>query len=201
MATLLVFLKRPHPGRVKTRLAKTVGDAEAAQLYQGWIGTILQSLQPLRESVAIVGYFSGGDENDFVQWNPFVDQWWPQPDGDLGQRLTVGFERGHAASSPTLAIGTDCLDITPMFISQAIEQLQHHDAVFGPSSDGGYTIVGTARNIPTFFDNVPWSSSETLQSHLQQCERLNLSVGLLAELHDIDTWDDWQRHLQRRGEA
>ena len=201
MATLLVFLKRPLPGQVKTRLAKTLGDVEAARLYHAWIGTTLQALQPLRGEVTIVGYFSGGVEGDFAEWFPLVDRWWSQPDGDLGERLTQGFRRGHEWSSPTLAIGTDCLDISPGFVRQAISQLQTDDAVFGPSSDGGYTIVGTSRDVPTFFDDVPWSSSETLQAQLQQCERLKLRVGLLPELHDIDTWDDWQTHLQRQAQS
>ena len=74
-------------------------------------------------------------------------------------------------------------------------------AVFGPATDGGYYLVGTARHLPGFFDGVRWSSPHTLSDHLTRCREWGWSTGLLPELADIDTGDDWQAYLERRGGA
>ena len=78
---VVVFLKYPEPGRVKTRLAATVGGERAAELYREWIGRVLTALQPLRPDVAIVGAIDGAPAAQFADWSPLVDQWWPQPAG------------------------------------------------------------------------------------------------------------------------
>lgn len=195
---VLVFLKYPEPGRVKTRLAATVGPDRAAELYRGMIGDVLAALQPLRPRARVVGFFDGAPSEAFAPWHASVDEWWPQPAGDLGVRLDEGFRR---ADGPALAVGTDCLDIDAPLLSSAFHALTARDAVFGPAHDGGYYLVGTARYIPTFFDGVPWSSADTLAGHLARCDRRAWSYELLSPLHDIDTHDDWLAHLTRMGKT
>ncbi len=204
--TLLVFVKYPQPGRVKTRLARTVGPERAATLYRDWIGLVLDRLQPLRVTTRLVAYFDGAAERAFADWHQFADDWQPQPAGDLGERLAAGFQAGFASGGPVLAVGTDCLEMEPDLLEQAFEELSHKDVVFGPTPDGGYYLVGTAAVRPSLYRAVRWSSPYTLSDHLLRCRAEGWSVALLPTRHDLDTWEDWQAYLvragrQREGEA
>jgi rSAM/selenodomain-associated transferase 1 len=199
--TVLVYLKYPEPGCVKTRLAATIGPVRAAGLYRGWIGQVLDRLQPLRPGITIIGAIDGARPEAFADWTAFVDRWWEQPVGDLGARLDAGFRYAHADDRPVLAIGTDCLELEPHLIREAFARLQDRDAVFGPTSDGGYYLVGTARYLTGFFTGIRWSTANTLDDHLRRCQENDWRVELLCTLNDIDTWDDWLAHCQRRGTA
>jgi rSAM/selenodomain-associated transferase 1 len=199
MPTLLVFLKYPTPGNVKTRLAARVGDEQAADLYRQWIGLVLNQVQPFRAHARIIGFFDGAARDEFASWQPLVDDWWPQPEGDLGERLRAGFEIAHSGGGPVVAIGTDCLEVDATLLHTAFDLLKQKDVVFGPALDGGYYLVGTARHLPGFFTGIPWSSSKTLDAHLSHCQRNGWSVGLLPARRDIDTWDDWLEHCADKG--
>jgi rSAM/selenodomain-associated transferase 1 len=194
MPTLLVLLKYPSPGAVKTRLAASIGPQRAAALYRGWIGLVLDRLQLLRMDSRVVGYFDGAPQEAFAPWRTLADEWWRQPPGDLGERLRAGFATAHARGAPVAAVGTDCLELDPPLVQRAFDLLRQTDAVFGPAADGGYYLVGTARDLPGFFDGIPWSSPATLTAHRALCAARGWSVGLLPVRPDIDTWEDWLRH-------
>ena len=200
---LLVFLKYPEAGKVKTRLAEEIGADAAATLYREWIGIVLRNVQAVRPGVRVVGYVDGAAPNAFAPWAALVDEWLPQPSGGLGERLAAGFEWGYSRGGPVLAIGTDCLEIdaTHVLAAQALLHRQPQppsprpsppeaggegeisaDAVFGPTIDGGYYLVGTRRHVPGFFASIRWSSQHTLPDHLSHCARLRLRVALLPEL-------------------
>ncbi len=201
MPTLLVLLREPVAGRVKTRLAAGLGAERAALLYREWIGVVLSKLQPLRGTVRIVAYFDGPAVSHFAAWQELADEWWPQPDGNLGERLDAGFATAQVDGQPVIAIGSDCLEIDAGLISEALTRLATHDAVFGPAPDGGYYLVGTSRHSPGFFDSVPWSSHETLAAHLALCHRRGMKVTLLPPRRDIDTLDDWLEQSGKRETA
>jgi rSAM/selenodomain-associated transferase 1 len=199
VGTVLAFLKYPDPGRVKTRIAATIGEQGAAELYRALIGEVLIALQPLRPEVEVVGAFDGAKPEHFAEWAVLVDRWWPQPAGDLGTRLGAAFRDAHEAGVPVVAVGTDCLELDAQLIRDAFAILRTHDAVFGPATDGGYYLVGTARYLDGFFDAVRWSSSHTLADHTRQCENRGFSFELLPARDDIDTWDDWLAYCRRAG--
>lgn len=196
-ATLLVFLKVPQPGEVKTRIAASIGYQKAADLYRQWIGDVLKPLQELRGKIRIVGCYSGPAEG-LAPWSPLVDEWLPQSSGDLGQRLQDAFRASTASSSKVLAIGTDCLEIDVPLIRQAIEGLSQSDVVLGPAEDGGYYLIGTAKYLPGLFEQIHWSTSDTLRDQIAQCERHGWSYHLLETKPDIDTLEDWERHQARK---
>jgi len=198
LGTVLVFLKYPRPGRVKTRLAAVVGGERAAELYRGWIGLVLRRLQPLRPRVDVVGCHDGGPAELFGEWRHLADDWRAQADGDLGTRLEAAFADAFSDGRPVVAVGTDCLEADADLVAEAFAALRSQDAVFGPAADGGYYLVGAARRLPGFFDGVRWSSADTLRDHLERCRRGGWSAALLPPRHDIDTWDDWQAYLQRQ---
>ncbi|HKA05721.1 MAG TPA: TIGR04282 family arsenosugar biosynthesis glycosyltransferase [Gemmataceae bacterium] len=194
---LLVFVKFPEPGKVKTRLADELGTEVAAAHYREWIGRVLRNVQPTRESLHVVGYFDGATADRFSEWNGLVDNWRAQPAGDLGTRLADGFEWGHRRGQPVIAIGTDCLDLTAEHVESALQLLRERDAVFGPTTDGGYYLVGTRTHVPSLFDAVRWSSPHTLADNLERCQSLGLRFLLLDELADIDTAADWREYQAR----
>jgi rSAM/selenodomain-associated transferase 1 len=198
--TILVFVKYPEPGRVKTRLAVAIGPEQAAGLYRCWIGEVLTALQPLRGPARLVCYFDGAPRSSFAEWDCFADDWWPQPPGDLGERLAAGFRLALANGGPAVAVGTDCLEMDAVLVSQAFDLLAAgHDVVFGPTPDGGYYLVGLSMDRPGLFAGVRWSSPDTLADHLDRCRERGWSFALLPPRHDIDTSDDWTAHLERTG--
>ena len=194
--TLLVFLKYPVAGKVKTRLAQSIGAERAANLYRQWLGQVLASIQPLRGRMRIVACYDGAPQSSFTPWDSLADEWWPQPEGDLGGRLHVAFDKAHKSGEPVIAIGTDCLELDALAFQQALDLLTVKDVVFGPATDGGYYLVGTARPLPDFFRGIPWSSPETLAAHRALCRDRGWSVGLLPTRRDIDTWEDWLSHCR-----
>lgn len=197
--TVLVYLKYPTPGRVKTRLAARIGAEAAAELYRGWVAQVLDHLAPLRPEVRLVGAVTGAEPAAFMAWADHVDDWWSQPEGDLGRRLSAGFAHAFAVGRPVLAVGTDCLEIDAKTIRAAVVALETADAVFGPTTDGGYYLVGMARPLPGFFDDIRWSSPQTLADHLGRCLSHGWRYHLLPRRSDIDTWEDWQAYLARTG--
>jgi hypothetical protein len=199
MATLLVLLKHPQAGRVKTRLAAEIGAEQAANLYREWIGSIFEQLQPLRGKIRIVAFFDGAPVDEFAAWNELADAWWPQPSGDLGQRLAAGLEAAHRDDGPVVAIGSDCLEVDAPLIEDALSRLRIHDVVFGPTYDGGYYLVGTANHLPGLFNAIPWSTNQTLAAHLAACQRAGWTVSLLPPRRDIDTREDWLAHCGKDG--
>ncbi len=197
--TLLVFMKYPKPGQVKTRLAARIGPVAAANLYRSWIGIVLEQLQPLRGSVAVIGAITGGTPADFRDWDQLVDLWWTQPEGDLGTRLDAGFSEYQDAKRPVLAIGTDCLEIEPSLIEEAFTHLRQQEAVFGPAGDGGYYLVGTVRYLSGFFDQIRWSTQQTLHDHKERCRANRWRWSVLPRRDDLDTWQDWLDYCLRKG--
>jgi uncharacterized protein len=195
--TVLIFMKCPEPGRVKTRLASTLGPERAAALYRQWIGLVLDQLQPLRSTTRLIGYFAGGPCEDFHDWHALADEWWPQPTGDLGERLVAGFESGFELGRPVLAVGTDCVEMEAHLLLQAFEELSHQDVVFGPTPDGGYYLIGLSMARPALFRSIRWSSPFTLSDHQRCCREHGWSVSLLPMRHDIDTENDWRGYLFR----
>jgi rSAM/selenodomain-associated transferase 1 len=197
--TILVFAKYPAAGTVKTRLAAAVGPEQAALMYRGWIGEVFDVLQPLRGPSWLVCCFDGAPRESFGEWDHLADDWWPQPAGDLGERLAAGFQRALAGGGPVIAVGTDCLELDPPLIRQAFDVLANRDVVFGPTPDGGYYLVGMSIDARGVFASVRWSCAKTLEDHLGRCHERGWSHGLLPARHDIDTWDDWLAYLERVG--
>lgn len=187
MPSLVVFLKWPEPGKVKTRLAADIGDVRAAQLYHGWIGQVLTAIQPVRPNTRVIGYFDGAPANRFTEWGDLVDDWVEQPSGDLGHRLDAAFRQ---FPPPIIAIGTDCLTLHARHIDDSLRSLESSDVVFGPAIDGGYYLVAARTHWGGLFDHVRWSSEETLKDHVTRCRSLGLSVSLLEMMSDIDNAAD-----------
>jgi rSAM/selenodomain-associated transferase 1 len=195
---LLVFLKRPLPGTVKTRLGAVLGMDAAATCYREMLQLTLEKLQPLRRKLKVLGYAEFFEPEAFHEWDALVDRWLSQPDGDLGRRLGKGFDVA-LSTGPAVAIGTDCPELTGDDIEAAFAALARRQAVFGPTPDGGYYLVGLRQPCPGFFEGVRWSTRYALNDQLRRCDERGWKAELLRLRHDIDTAEDLRAWQWRTG--
>lgn len=185
--TLVVMVKAPVAGAVKTRLARGIGVAAATGFYRSMMAETVRRLghDPRWRTLLAVA-------PDPAVWLPV----WPegvgligQGRGDLGARMGAIFNR--LPPGPVVIIGSDIPGIEAADIARAFRVLGGHDAVLGPSPDGGYWLIGLKRvpRVPDPFADVRWSSEHTLADTLGNLAAVR--VGLLRELDDIDTADDY----------
>lgn len=186
--TLLIFTKNAIYGRVKTRLAATVGKDKALQIYQQLLRYTVAITNNI-EVEKIVFYATQIDSRDV--WNNDVYKKQVQLGDDLGERMqnafNYAFEQG---STDVIIIGSDCFEITADIIQHAFDCLKNHKVVIGPATDGGYYLLAMKQLNPLLFKQINWSTNEVLASTLAICHAQNLSVYLMPELSDIDTEED-----------
>jgi rSAM/selenodomain-associated transferase 1 len=205
---LIVFLKFPEPGRVKTRLAAGVGAGAAAAIYRRLAALTFEAVRSWagRRGRAVWVAFDPADrEQDVRAWvdlllpapRPAVTLR-PQGGGDLGARLERQFSAAYSAHYQfVVAIGTDCPDLAPAVLDDALARLDRADVVLGPAADGGYYLLGLKRPAPDLFRHIPWSSAHTLQATLLAAATAGLTVDLLPQLADVDTESDWRAWVAR----
>lgn len=186
--TLITFLRAPVAGRVKTRLAATVGDVRALDIYRRLLMHTLQACAFLdREKEA--WYADAVPEEELAEVFGFTAL--KQQGEDLGERMAhaIGsaFQRGR---SPVVIIGTDCPGISEELLRDAFSALEWNDVVIGPARDGGYWLLGMNRMIPDLFKGKKWSSGSVRADTIADLERLGLSYVLLPELIDVDNEQD-----------
>lgn len=198
--TVLLFLKSPVPGTVKTRLAAHIGAERATELYRSMVQSQIGRL-PLNWTREI--HFSPPSDLELMRnWLGEGEDYHPQVEGDLGQRLATGFSGAfHRGADLACAIGGDCPELAEAHFRETEATLRSAsaDVVFGPAEDGGYTLVALCRSQPTLFQGIPWSSPKTLQSSLSAARANGLRVHLLPTLSDLDTYEDYQRFHGKKG--
>ena len=182
---VIVFVKNITLGTVKTRLAKTIGDLGAFEVYTELVKLTEKATENLGVDKRI--YFS----NRIVE-----DQWKGEPKAvqygnDLGDRMCNAFKDGFDAGYKRIVlIGSDLPDINSNHIINGLKALEEKDVVFGPAEDGGYYLVGMSQLEETIFTDKPWSQPQLLTQTLQELQKNNVSVSILDTLNDIDTYED-----------
>ncbi len=188
---LIVMLKQPVAGRVKTRLGRNIGATNAAWWYRHQTGRLLRNLGPDPRWQVILAVSPDIALHSRVWPNQLSRI--PQGRGDLGARMKRVLET--ASNGPVMIIGSDIPAITPKIIHAAFQQLGAKDMVFGPATDGGFWLVGakSGGRLPrNLFKQVRWSTAYALQDSLQTLG--TASFGLAQTLQDVDTAADL-RHL------
>ncbi len=184
--TLVVMLKEPRPGRVKTRLGRDIGMVGAAWWFRHQVRRLLREVEDPRWRLvlAVAPDVAGMTSRAWPVHLPRV----PQGAGDLGARM--GRLMRSLPPGPVCIIGGDIPGVRKAHIARAFRALGGHDAVFGPAPDGGYWLVGLKRmRVPgTLFDNVRWSSEHALSDSVASLE--GARVALVDTLGDVDTVDD-----------
>ena len=178
----------PEPGKVKTRLAADIGDQQALEVYHRLLNHTHEITQALPQDKIV--YYTPHIPAEDV-WEPDQFQKALQVEGDLGARMQQAFEQGFARGYTRICIiGTDCYDLTTDHLKQAFRALYHHDAVLGPSRDGGYYLLGMCRLYPELFANKTWSTESVADDTRTDMQRLHISFQQLPTLNDIDTIHD-----------
>ena len=196
-ASVCIFLKAPRPGYVKTRLAAAVGEEGAAALARAFFDDTLALVRRL-DRARIVLVIDG--EIDTASFSDL--EVWDQGEGDLGERLERGLRRALETTPMAIAIGTDAPALTLELLEEARTMLEHQEAVIGPSTDGGFYLLGLRRCPRGLLAELPWSTSETGACTLRRLNKHGLRAARLEESFDVDRPEDLThlRELLERGE-
>ncbi len=186
---LIIFVRNPEKGKVKTRLAATIGEERALSIY----------LELLTHTHTIA---AAADADKFIFYadEVRVDDCWVgarfskelQGDYDLGRKMkeafSIVFEKGYQQA---IIIGSDCLELSTAIIEEAFEVLKQKDIVLGPAADGGYYLLGMTKLVALIFENKEWSTETVFNQTVEDLQRENISYSALITLTDVDTEADW----------
>lgn len=187
---LIIFAKNPVLGKVKTRLAATIGDEKALNVYK----ELLQHTHDISSKVKankVVFYSDFVKNQDLWDQAKYIKKL--QKGDDLGARMSDAFERTLAENRKVIVIGTDCKELTPEILTQAFDTLNYVDVVIGPALDGGYYLIGMKNREEALFQNINWSTSYVLEQTIRKINTQKLSYVLLKTLSDIDTEEDLKK--------
>ena len=184
---LLIFTRNPVPGKCKTRLAATIGEKAALDIYVFLLQhTAAQCarLQGVRKMV----YFSDS-LGDGTIWDPDIFDYRLQRGTDLGIRMQRAFEDAFKSGYvEVIVFGSDLLDFGTSDLEHAFELLSENEAVLGPAQDGGYYLLGLTRPVPGIFSNKSWGTKTVLKDTL--ADLANFRTALLPVRNDIDQYED-----------
>ncbi len=183
---LLIFTRNPELGKCKTRLAKTVGDKAALDIYKFLLQHTVNITTPLPVD-KFVYYSVKVRENDI--WNESIFRKKQQEGDDLGERMqnafTEVFKMGYQRA---IIIGSDMYDMTTNDLQNAFLKLEKNNFVLGPAEDGGYYLLGMKAVNPSLFKNKTWGTESVLKDTLEDLKFENVSI--LEEKNDVDYYED-----------
>ncbi|MCP4575159.1 MAG: DUF2064 domain-containing protein [Deltaproteobacteria bacterium] len=192
---LIIFGRYPVPGKTKTRLIPALGLVGAANLQRRLTEKIFLSATEFasRHNATIECCFEGGTPQKMHRWLGSILKLSFQQAGDLGRRMRCAlFDALDDGGKRVILLGTDIPGLNAEILEQAFTALLEHDIVLGPSTDGGYWLMGLKRPID-LFQNIHWSTPRVLEQTLAQARLMRLTVHLLEFLSDVDTPEDLGR--------
>ena len=187
---LLIFTRNPELGKVKTRLAKTVGDETALKIYK----FLLQKTRDISSKVTSdkAVYYSVKIRNNDI-WDTNSYQKYQQLGEDLGLRMLNAFKNSFDAGyKKVLIIGSDLYDLSTERIDIAFNELDTNDVVIGPAEDGGYYLLGMNTLKENIFKNKDWGTDTVRKDTLVDLK--DKKVHLLSALNDVDVFEDIEHH-------
>jgi rSAM/selenodomain-associated transferase 1 len=187
--TLVIFLKEPRPGRVKTRLGRDIGMTAATWWFRHQSARLIRRLGHDRRWQTVLAVSPDREGLASRVWPGHIPRW-PQGSGDLGDRM--GRALRTMPPGPVIILGADIPGVTATHVAEGFRLLGRHDAVLGPAPDGGYWMIGLRRGgraVPAgLFSGVRWSSPHALADTVASLAPLNVGFG--ATLRDIDEVGD-----------
>jgi rSAM/selenodomain-associated transferase 1 len=192
-----IFGKQPELGQVKTRLAVGLGDEAALKIHEAMLFDVLETwgsdavLAPGGRRVLVYSPADAGPWFDTRVPECFALQ--PQVEGDLGARMREFFAgEFEDGAIRVVLIGSDSPTLDPTIVITAFLCLEGRDVVLGPSTDGGYYLVGTRGSVPPIFDSIAWSSPDVLSQTIDRLKDTGLSLAVLPPWYDVDTPENWR---------
>ncbi|WP_100610086.1 TIGR04282 family arsenosugar biosynthesis glycosyltransferase [Confluentibacter lentus] len=185
---LIIFTRNPELGKCKTRLAETIGDEAALEIYK----QLLIHTSDVAKSITtdrFVFYSEAIQKNDI--WDEDIFRKKLQIEGDLGEKMEHAFlDLFQMGFEKVVIIGSDLFDLKPLHINSAYQNLNSNEVVIGPAKDGGYYLLGLSKMNAALFRNKSWSTSNLLEETLSELRENNIKFTTLETLNDIDTYDD-----------
>lgn len=194
---LIIFGRYPVPGRTKTRLIPALGPEGAADLQRRLTENILETVRRFARprEIGVEICFEGDSKQKMRQWLGSGEVLSRQVSGNLGERMQAAFlgafQRG---ADRVVLLGTDIPQIRTDHLEQAFDALAENDLVIGPSTDGGYWLIGLNHPVD-LFEGIKWSTDAVFGQTLALAKEQGLRVKTLTPLTDIDTAEDLKQEL------
>ncbi len=192
---IILFVRAPEKGKVKTRLARDLGETRALEIYRQMAESTLAKAQKASRGLTIS--FCPPDQLPLVRgWLGKAYNYSPQNGNTIGDRMANALDREFTTGAlKAVLTGTDIPEIQSDHFIRAFRLLERHDMVIGPSLDGGYWLVGFAREgfTPAVFQGIEWSTNTVFSTTLDLAEKADLSWACLPVLRDVDTAQDLER--------
>ena len=186
---IIIFVRNPVLGQVKTRLAASFGEEKALTIYK----ELLQHTFDITVSANADKYIFYADsisENDLWDAAGYFKR--IQSEGNLGDRMKRSLsEILDSGCKKVMIIGSDCIELTSSIIEEAFKELDANDVVIGPANDGGYYLLAMKKIYPFLFENKQWSTDSVYGETLEGIRKHNLLFHSLKFLTDVDTEEDW----------
>ena len=196
---LLFYVKWPEAGKVKTRLAKRLGDEHAVGLYRCFILDMLTAFG--RNSHPIFICFTPKEaELHFQCWLGSTYHYLPQSGHDLGARMCHSFQYAFQCGFQSVClVGSDLPGLPPEYVNEAFTRLHQYDSVIGPSYDGGYYLLGFRQTtfFPEIFQGIRWSQSTVYQETIEKYAQQSATFFPLFSWNDVDTVHDLEQWYLR----
>ncbi|RFC55234.1 TIGR04282 family arsenosugar biosynthesis glycosyltransferase [Brumimicrobium aurantiacum] len=188
---LIIMTKDPVLGQCKTRLAKTIGDEKALEVYIQLLDYTADFSKKVNADKFI---YSTAELKDKTRWESNQTLFNLQSNGDLGNRMNTALEAVfHLGYHKAVVIGSDCAEIDENTIQKAYDELASNDVVVGPALDGGYYLIGMKKATPALFQDIEWSTENVCPSTISIAKQNQLSIALLEAKSDIDFEEDLNR--------
>lgn len=203
MSRVIVFLKYPQAGQVKTRLATEVGDVTVVRLARHFAEVTLAAVESLGLPVDI-SFDPPERESEMRAWLGPRHVYAPQHGANLGERMAQAFETAFARGARRVALtGTDAPDRPAEFLTEALERLEDHEAVICPALDGGYHLLALRPEgfRPQIFQNIAWGTARVLEQTLDSLRQVGFRTWILPPWPDIDDRAALMAYLARCPEA
>lgn len=191
---VIIFVKFPVAGKVKTRIGRDLGFEAAAELYTAFVEDMLHNMESIGIS-PIIAFDPFQSEETYRDWlgnRNYI----PQHGTNLGERMFNALEKVFNAGSDTAILtGSDLPDLAPDIVQKATQSIQKSPACIGPASDGGYYLIGFQKDYLTesIFENMEWSTERVFIETISRFEKLKIKPAILPEHQDMDTIADVKR--------
>ena len=192
-ACVIVFVKNPVPGQVKTRLIPYLSPEQAASLYRAFLVDWCNTLSTISTVHRIIAYTPPEGLNTLQTLIGEDSVYIPQVGASLGERLIAAARWAHNQGyAKFLFVGSDSPTLPIEYVERALDLLESRDVVIGPSVDGGYYLIGFSKHgaslsIPTIFEEITWSTNVVFRQTLGKLQGIHAQLGLLPPWYDVDT--------------
>jgi rSAM/selenodomain-associated transferase 1 len=188
MNKLVIFLKNPVPGKVKTRLAQEIGNERAVEIYRWLVRLTMKAIKNLQAEIYLY-YNELPDNEESLQYDVHI-----QKGNSLGDKIMNAFIEQNDESGSCVIIGSDCPKIEKSDIEKSFHLLAKNELVLGPAQDGGVYLIGIQKTDKRLFEHIDWSTEKVKDQLIRNAKTLNWSTAILQVKDDIDRRVDFEKY-------